>query len=611
MLKKGITFYGVFSIAAGAMISSGIFILPGLAFEIAGPAVFLSYFVAGVLALLGIFSLIELATAMPKAGGDFFFVNKTFGPLLGTLAGIFGWIALALKSAFAIFGLTEIVSLYIEINYIISGFIFCAVFVSINIIGIREAVNFQISLVTVLFLLMLTFIGFGLPEVEADRFTPFFREGINNVLITSGFVFITFGGLIKVANVSEEVQNPGKNIPVGIISSVIAVTILYTLVTFVVTGILPAGDFSGSLTPVADAAELFMGSAGYIIVTVASVLAFVSTANAGIMAAARYPMALSRERLLPEKVAKVNHKFRTPVIAILITGAIIFIALMLPLETLVEAASTVILTAFVLTNLAVIVLRESRLINYKPIFKAPFYPYVQIFSILLFIFFIFELGVQAIEITLSLLLAGVIIYLIYGRRKRKKDYALLHLIERYTDKEVAGNMLEGELREILIDRKHIEQDYFDQLIKEARIIDLEKPVSSHDAIERAVNELAVDIHLDEEELLSRFLKGQKEHEICISDFSAILHVFIKGENKMFLTMIRNRSGIKFSDKKDNVKAFFLLGGTREKRMLHLRVLAYLVHLSNKKEFKDKWLKIENTVELKNSIILYQRERPVS
>ena len=108
-LKKGLTLLDVFCIATGAMISSGIFILPGLAFSRTGPSVFISYFLAGILALIGIMSVIELSTAMPKAGGDYYFINRSLGPLVGTISGLLGWFALSLKSAFAIFGISEII----------------------------------------------------------------------------------------------------------------------------------------------------------------------------------------------------------------------------------------------------------------------------------------------------------------------------------------------------------------------------------------------------------------------------------------------------------------------------------------------------------------------
>lgn len=135
-----------------------------------------------------------------------------------------------------------------------------------------------------------------------------------------------------------------------------------------------------------------MGMPGYIIIISASLLAFFTTANAGIMSASRYPLALSRDDFLPGIFSKVNKKYKTPTLSIYITGLIIYLSLLLPLEMLVKSASSVILTAYVLTNLAVIILRESKITNYKPSFKSPLYPWMQIFSIMLFTFFIIDLG---------------------------------------------------------------------------------------------------------------------------------------------------------------------------------------------------------------------------
>ena len=104
-LKKELTFLDVFCIASGAMISSGIFILPGMAFEKAGPAVIGSYFLAGIIAVIGIMSVAELSTAMPKAGGTFFFIDRSMGPGMGTIGGFAAWFSLAFKSAFALLGI--------------------------------------------------------------------------------------------------------------------------------------------------------------------------------------------------------------------------------------------------------------------------------------------------------------------------------------------------------------------------------------------------------------------------------------------------------------------------------------------------------------------------
>ena len=121
-----------------------------------------------------------------------------------------------------------------------------------------------------------------------------------------------------------------NSIFLGVISSIIVVTLLYTLITFVITGTLDPETFRESLTPVADSARRILGMPGYIIITIASMLAFFTTANAGIMSASRYPIALSRDELLPYKIGVVHHKFNTPVFAIIITGIFIYLSLEKP-----------------------------------------------------------------------------------------------------------------------------------------------------------------------------------------------------------------------------------------------------------------------------------------
>ncbi|MCD4651444.1 MAG: amino acid permease, partial [Candidatus Cloacimonetes bacterium] len=328
-LKKGLNFYDVFSIATGSMISSGIFILPGLAFARTGPAVFISYFLAGVLALIGVFSIIELSTAMPKAGGDYFYINRSFGPLIGTISGFFSWFALSLKSAFAIFGISEIVFLVTGFPVFITSILVCVFFVLLNLIGVKEAAKFQVSLVSGLLFLMVIYIIFGFTKIDTSHFSPFIPEGMSSVFASAGFIFISFGGLLKVASISEEVKNPKKNIPLGMIVSVITVTIIYTLILIVTVGILPAHKLTNSITPIADAAKNIAGTPGFIILSIAALIAFITTANAGIMAASRYPLALSRDNLLPEAMGKVSKKFKTPATSIIITGLFIVLALQL------------------------------------------------------------------------------------------------------------------------------------------------------------------------------------------------------------------------------------------------------------------------------------------
>lgn len=607
-LKKGISFFGVFSIASGAMISSGIFILPGLAYAQAGAATFVAYFLAGMLALIGVFSVIELSTAMPKAGGDYFFIHKTFGPLLGTISGFLGWFSLSLKSAFAIFGISEIIFIYTEISPLISGLFLCIFFVAFNIVGVKEAAVLQIAMVVGLLSIMVAFIVFGIPKVQSSYFTPFLTCSMNELLMTAGFIFISFGGLLKVSTVSEEVINPKRNIPLGMISSIIVVVILYTLITYVLTGTLEPEFFKQSLTPVADSARYIMGTPGYLIITIAAMIAFLTTANAGIMSASRYPMALSRDQLLPHKIAAVNKRFKTPTVAIIITGVLIYLSLLLPLEVLVKAASTIILTSYVLTNFAVIILRESKIKNYKPSFKAPFYPWLQIACIFLFSFFIVDLGVDAIEVSLAFLFISFFIYIFYGKKIEKREFALLYLLKRISDKTLLENVLEDDLKEILINRDNIQQNKCDILIKKAKIIDVDQAMKFESLLHIVSKDISTETGIEEDEILSRFMTRIKASNPAISDFGAIPNIIFEDDSRVFLTIIRCKKGIVFSEKQKEVKAIFLLGGAKDNKELHLKTIAYIGEMLSNDEFQEKWLSAESIDELRNLLLQSRRKR---
>jgi len=607
-LKKGLNFFDVFSIATGAMISSGIFILPGLAFARTGPAVFVSYFLAGILALIGIFSIIELSTAIPKAGGDYYFINRSLGPFIGTISGFLSWFALSLKSAFAIFGISEIIFIFTGFPVFVSSILVCVFFVVLNSIGVKEAAKFQVSLVSGLLVLMAFFIIFGFSKINISHFYPFTPKGINPIFVTAGFIFISFGGLLKVASVSEEVKNPKKNIPFGMIISVITVTIIYTLVLIVTVGILPADSFSDSLTPIADAAKNIAGTAGFAVISIAALLAFLATANAGIMSASRYPLALSRDNLLPNSISKINKRFKTPVLSILITGLFIVLALQLPLEMLVKAASVVILTAYVLTNIAVIILRESKLKNYRPSFKTPLYPWMQIFGIVIFSFFIIDLGLEAIEISIAFLLISISFYIFYGKKKYAGEYALLHLLKRITDHRLTDHVLETEFRDVLIERDNIKHDKFDKLVKTAKVIDLEGPLEINQLFEMISEIISQEIKINKEEIFTLLKSRQEDCNTAISPFIAIPHIVIEGNDNFFLILIRCKEGIKFTAKENSIKAVFTFVGTREDRAFHLKTLAAIATLVQQDSFEEKWLSSENPNYLRDMVLLSERMR---
>jgi mannitol/fructose-specific phosphotransferase system IIA component (Ntr-type) len=343
-------------------------------------------------------------------------------------------------------------------------------------------------------------------------------------------------------------------------------------------------------------------------VTIAAMLAFVSTANAGIMAASRYPLALSRDGLLPEFVSKVSKKFKTPVTSIILTGGFITFSLVLPLETLAKTASAVILMTYILTNLSVIILRESNVVNYKPTFNAPFYPWVQIFIVMTFSYFISKLGYGAIETSLALIFLSIVIYFNYGKKNASQEYAFLHLLLRITENLKLEHDLESELRDIIHERDSVELDEFDKLVKNAVILDLNGPLTLDELFEIEAERLENTLKIQKDELIHLFNERERESSTAITEFTAIPHIVLEKEDLFNLVVIRCKQGIRFNDKKDSIKAVFLFISSSGVRKTHLRTLASIAALTREEDFEEKWMGAKNENYLRDIILLSKRKR---
>jgi len=607
-LAKKLGLIDVFCVASGAMISSGIFILPGLAHAKAGPAVIVSYFLAGLLALTGVLSQAELVSAMPKAGGDYFYVTRSMGPAIGTTSGLLTWFSLSLKSSFALVGMAAFTNILFNFNIHIVSISLCIIFVIINILGIKQAGRIQIALVLSLLALMIIYVILGIPNIQVEYFKDFASNGIPAVFATAGFVFISFGGVIKIASIAEEVEEPGKIIPQGMILSLVTVVILYVLVTFVTSGVLGASSLDNSMTPISDGAMVFMGQPGMILLSIAAVLAFVSTANAGIMSASRYPLALSRDGLLPEIFKKIHSNFHTPYVAILVTGFVMIISLFFTLDILVEAASAVMITTYLFSCVAVIIMRLSGVQNYRPRFRSPLYPLPQILGIIGFGFLLFQIGIEVLIIVAILVSLAVIAYMGYGRKRMKEEYALLYLIEKITAKELTNHSLEDELKDIIKERDKIQKDRFDKLIEESTIMDLDGETSLKEFFRLAAKKLSSPLEMQEKKLYELFIKREEESTTAINPDIAIPHIIIEGEKHFDILLARCKEGIEFNPDAPKVKAVFVLIGTKDERNFHLRALASIAQIISAKDFMTRWMSAKNIENLRDIVLLGERER---
>ena len=608
-LRKELGLLDVFSICTGAMLS-GLFILPGLAYAKAGPSVLLSYGLGALLAVTGLLSQGELASAMPKAGGTYFYVTRSMGAAVGTIYGLITWLSLSLKSAYELVFMGAIGVLLLKLEPWLAPLIamgFCLLFLGINLVGVKEAGRVQGFLVFGLLAAVLFFVGRGIEEVDVHFFQPFDPHGADGVVAAAGFVFISFGGLLKVASIAEEVRDPGRVLPLGMIISLLVVSFVYLSVVFVTIGVL-GHALTYAANPVAEGAAVFLGPVGRICFSVAAILAIVSSSNAGIMSASRYPLALARDEILPRRIGAINEKYQTPHVSILVTGLVIVVALFVKVDALVKAASSVLILTYLFSCLAVVILRESRLQNYRPSFVSPLYPWVQAVGILGFIVLLFELGRDALAISLAMVGAGLFVYWFFARIRTTRESALLHLVERITSTELTSHSLETELKEIIRERDDILKDRFDHIIEECPVLDMHGAISMEEFFWLAANEMAVRLDTPPDRLLDLFLRREAESSTVLNPFLAIPHIIIEGEGKFDILLARGREGIVFSEEAPRVHTVFLLLGTRDERPFHLRALAAIAQVAQDPNFEEKWMRAKGEHALRDVILLGRRLR---
>jgi amino acid transporter/mannitol/fructose-specific phosphotransferase system IIA component (Ntr-type) len=608
-LEGELSLLDVFCIATGAMISSGLFIIPGLAYSKAGPAVILSYIIAGLFCIPTLFSMSELSTAMPKAGGVYFYIMRGFGPLLGTIAGLSVWFSLSLKGAFALVGMGTYLGLLTDIPLNIIALICCLVFIVINLVSTKDAGRLQVFMVIFLLAILLTYIAWGSASIDTNNLTPFFSKGVVSVFATASFVFISYGGLVKVAALAEETKNPSRNLPLGMILSLIVTSAAYALVVLVTIGVSDLDALSISLTPISDGAKAFSGNIFTIFVSIGAFLAFITTANSGIMAASRYPLAMSRDNILPAGFQKISKKFGTPYVSILFTGLFMVAFIFMPLESLVKVASSLLILLYIFANFTVLLFRESKITTYKPTFVSPLYPYTQVLGILGGWFLLIEMGTFIVFLTMLFLALGFIWYNAYAKQRSSKDSALIYLLEKLVskDKEFASENILGELKDIVIQRDEVVRDKVHSLFEESIVLDIEEPLRMSDFFKKVSLEIAESLDLDSKVIFKKLIERERKECTVMRKGLAIPHIIIEGENTFKILIARAKGGIIFPDDR-LAHIVFVTVGSMDARDLHLKVLAAIAQITENPEFDAKWCEVSNKEELKHIVLLGERKR---
>ena len=410
---------GAIAVSVGGMLS-GIFVLPGLAVGITGSSVWLAFLVAALCILPAVLSKSELATAMPKSGGTYVYIERAFGPLFGTIAGIGLWLSLLLKSAFSLVGLSAYLYVLIEIDASSTkGIALFALLVILllNVFGVKKVEKTQLIIVSISVLSLIGIVFFGTSSFDSSLLEPVFVDGSSGFITGVAFLYISYAGVTKIAAVAGEIKNPEKNLPRTMIFSLFLITMIYVLVALVLVGNVEASVLSTDIKPIHTLFQSIGGnSLGYLAGAV-GVITLLSMANSGVLASSRFPFAMGKDRLMPGFLGSVSSRFMTPVSAIITTSTLIALAILfLDVVKIAKLASAFKVLMFIFNELSVIVLRETNAQWYNPSFRSPLYPYVQLFGIFSGIVLLAYLGIMPLISVFGVFVLGFIIFMIYGSK---------------------------------------------------------------------------------------------------------------------------------------------------------------------------------------------------
>ncbi|MBO6585086.1 MAG: amino acid permease [Gracilimonas sp.] len=436
-LKRELGFWDALTIGAGTMIGAGIFLLAGIALEMSGPAAIFAYLSAGLVCMITASSAAELATGMPKSGGDYFFVSRSLGPAFGAISGVGIWLSLTFAIAFYLYGLGEYMSQFLPLSAFWGAVIGGVLLTILNVVGAKESGRTQVVVVLILFVILGGFSILGLFHIEADYYDPFMPFGFDSISATTALVFVSFLGFVKIAAVAEEIKNPSKNLPRALIGSVALVTLLYVIIVLVIGGMFPQSTIADVRDPLTTAARTILGNPGAIAIIVAGLLATLSSANASIMASSRINLAMARDRMVPNWLSAIHNKLLTPYRAIVLTGILALLFLLLDsLENLAKIASVLQLYSYAALNIGCVVLRVSNPDWYKPTYRTPGSPWLQVFAAIGCLSIIVSSGTFAQVAVVVLIVVSLAWYMIWGRSRVEFEHAVPQFKQNWKEKGI-------------------------------------------------------------------------------------------------------------------------------------------------------------------------------
>ncbi len=434
-LKKTLGAFDLILLGVGAIVGTGIFILPGtVAATHAGPGIVFSFIIAAIVCAFAGMCYSEFASSVPVTGSAYTYGYIVFGEIIAWLVGWallleYGLAVAAVATGWSSYLNSLLAGFHIVLPQAISGAFNPAAGTYMNVpailiifataflltLGIKESTRFNTWMVFLKVAVILLFIGVGVFYVKPTNWEPFLPFGISGIFSGAALVFFAYLGFDAVSSAAEEVKNPQRNMPIGIIGSLLICTVLYVAVSMVLTGIVPYHALNVS-DPVSYVMQMVHQDWIAGIISLGAVVGMMTVILVMSYGGTRLLYALGRDGLLPKSMAELSPKFKTPVKNTWIFALLVaFCAGFVPLSKLAELVNMGTLVAFTIVSIGVVYLRKNKNIPSGG-FKVPFFPVLPILSFLLCLFLISQLSVLTWVACGIWFIIGLIVYLAYGRK---------------------------------------------------------------------------------------------------------------------------------------------------------------------------------------------------
>ncbi|MET7621346.1 amino acid permease [Streptomyces sp. NPDC005408] len=437
-LRRSLTMWQLTMISIGATLGTGIFVVLGEATPLAGPAVAISFVIAGLTALFSALSYAELAGSIPVSGSSYSYSYATMGEIVAWICGwclileygvsvaavAVGWGEYLNELLDGTIGVTipDAISAPLGEGGLINLPALVVVLLAMSFLmgGAKESARVNTIMVGVKIVTLLLFIGIGFMGIKAGNYTPLAPLGVTGISAAAASLFFSYIGFDAASTAGEEAKNPKRDLPRAIMLSLLIVTVLYCLVALVAVGAMPWQDFEGTEAALAQIMKDVTGQSVWgVVLAAGAVVAIASVVFAVLYGQTRILFAMSRDGLVPKLFAKVNPRTGAPrantVIVSLFCGAL---AAFIPLGELANATSIGTLFAFALVNVAVVILRYKRP-DMNRTFTVMLFPVTPILGFVFCGYLMYTMPGTTWMVFGGWMIVGLVFYFGYGMRRSR------------------------------------------------------------------------------------------------------------------------------------------------------------------------------------------------